>query len=376
MHISELFHHMLLLTYRYPARLLLAITHAKPYRNFVLTLSIGNFLKGMAKTGMTEKLMTAPGDAITNSRSSGEVVLRTRNLSKQYGKRLAVDNLDLEVHRGEIFGFLGPNGAGKTTTIRMALGLIAPTSGSVEILGRDVFAHRAQILPRVGSLVETPALYTYLSGRSNLRAVGSVLGGVPKARIDAVLDLVGLGIRQKDRVRTYSLGMKQRLGVAMALLQDPDVLILDEPANGLDPAGIVEMRDLMHRLSAEGKTVFISSHLLTEVQQICTRVAIIHLGKLITESTIEELITGHGEFTVTLESAEQALALIQAQVWGKDARIDSNGTLITPAPEGRGRNLNLFLVNAGFAPDTIAQSTKDLEQVFLHLTNGGSGEIQ
>src|SRR5438874_1531620 len=188
----------------------------------------------MAKTGMTEKLMTAPGDAIINSRSSGEVVLRTRNLSKQYGKRLAVDNLNLEVHRGEIFGFLGPNGAGKTTTIRMALGLIAPT------------------------------------------------------------------------------------------------------------AGIVEMRDLMHRLSAEGKTVFISSHLLTEVQQICTRVAIIHLGKLITESTVEELTKGHGEFTVTLERAEQALALIHAQAWGKEARFDSNGALITPVPEERGRNLNLF----------------------------------
>ena len=325
---------------------------------------------------MTEKLMTAPGDAITNSRPSGEVVLRTLNLSKQYGKRLAVNNLNLEVHRGEIFGFLGPNGAGKTTTIRMALGLIAPTSGSVEILGQDVFEHRAQVLPRVGALVETPAFYTYLSGRNNLRAVASVLGGVPKARLDAVLDLVGLGIRQKDRVRTYSLGMKQRLGVAIALLQDPDLLILDEPANGLDPAGIVEMRDLMHRLSAEGKTVFISSHLLTEVQQICTRVAIIHLGKLITESTVEELTKGHGEFSVTLEGADQALALIQAQAWGKEARIDANGALITPAPEGRGRNLNLFLVNAGFAPDTIAQSTKDLEQVFLHLTNGGSGEIQ
>src|SRR5438105_14220448 len=131
----------------------------------------------MAKTGMTEKLMTAPGDAITNSRSSGEVVLRTRNLSKQYGKRLALDNLNLEVHRGEIFGFLGPNGAGKTTTIRMALGLIAPTSGRVEILGKDVIKHRAEILPRVGALVETPALYGYLSGRNNLRAFGDLLGG-------------------------------------------------------------------------------------------------------------------------------------------------------------------------------------------------------
>ncbi len=196
-----------------------------------------------------------------------------------------------------------------------------------------------------------------------------------RLRIDAVLELVGLSARQKDRVRTYSLGMKQRLGVAMALLQDPDVLILDEPANGLDPAGIVEMRDLMHRLSAEGKTVFISSHLLPEVQQICTRVAIINLGKLVTEATIEDLTKGHGEFAVTLEHAEMALAAIQEQAWGKGAHLDASGALITPAPGGRGRDLNLFLVNEGFAPDTIMQSTQDLEQVFLRLTNGGSGGI-
>jgi len=222
-------------------------------------------MKGLAISSMTERVMAMPGVDRSSSRS-GEVVLRTRNLSKQYGKRLAVNDLNLEVRRGEIFGFLGPNGAGKTTTIRMMLGLIAPTAGSVDILGKDVTSHRAQILPRVGALVETPALYLYLSGRNNLRVVGSALGGVSKARIDAILELVGLQNRQKDRVRTYSLGMKQRLGVAMALLQDPDVLILDEPANGLDPAGIVEMRDLMHQLSAAGKTVFISSHLLTEVQ--------------------------------------------------------------------------------------------------------------
>src|SRR5947209_5176616 len=255
---------------------------------------------------MTNEVMTVPGMDASELRS-GEVVLRIRNLSKHYGKRLAVDNLNLEIKRGEIFGFLGPNGAGKTTTIRMALGLIAPSTGSVEILGQDIATHRARILPRVGALVETPALYLYMSGRNNLRAVGSVLGGVPDARIDAVLELVGLRSRQKDRVRTYSLGMKQRLGVAMALLQDPDVLILDEPANGLDPAGIVEMRDLMHRLSAEGKTVFISSHLLSEVQQICTRVAIINLGKLVTVSTVEELTNGQQEFSVTLERPQEAL---------------------------------------------------------------------
>jgi ABC-type multidrug transport system ATPase subunit len=324
---------------------------------------------------MTERVMTMPGADASPSRP-GEVVLSIRNLSKQYGKRLAVDNLSLDVRRGEIFGFLGPNGAGKTTTIRMMLGLIAPTGGSVDILGKDITFYRAEILPRVGALVETPALYLYLSGRDNLRAVGSALGGVPRARIDDVLELVGLQNRQKDRVRTYSLGMKQRLGVAMALLQDPDVLVLDEPANGLDPAGIVEMRDLMHQLSAAGKTVFISSHLLPEVQQICTRVAIINLGKLVTESTVEELTSTHGEFAITLERAQEALALVQAQNWGREARLNEQGALITRAPGNRGRELNLFLVQAGFAPDTISQATQDLEEVFLRLTNGGTGGVQ
>jgi ABC-type multidrug transport system ATPase subunit len=324
---------------------------------------------------MTERVMTMPGADVSPARP-GEVVLSIRNLSKQYGKRLAVDNLSLDVKRGEIFGFLGPNGAGKTTTIRMMLGLIAPTGGSVDILGKDITFYRAEILPRVGALVETPALYLYLSGRDNLRAVGSALGGVPRARIDDVLELVGLQNRQKDRVRTYSLGMKQRLGVAMALLQDPDVLVLDEPANGLDPAGIVEMRDLMHQLSAAGKTVFISSHLLPEVQQICTRVAIINLGKLVTESTVEELTSTHGEFSVTLEHEQEALVLVQAQNWGREARLNEQGALITRAPGNRGRELNLFLVQAGFAPDTISQATQDLEEDVLRLTNGGTGGVQ
>jgi ABC-type multidrug transport system ATPase subunit len=323
---------------------------------------------------MTEQVMTLPGAGADPTRS-GETVIRIRNLSKRYGTRLAVDNLNLEVRRGEILGFLGPNGAGKTTTIRMALGLIAPTTGSIEILGKDSTRYRSEILPRVGALIETPALYLYLSGRDNLYAIGSALGGVAPARIDAVLAQVGLQHRQKDRVRTYSLGMKQRLGVAIALLQDPDLLILDEPANGLDPAGIVEMRDLMHQLSAQGKTVLVSSHLLTEVQQICTRVAIISFGKLITESTIEQLTRGHGEFSVSLERSQEALTLVQAQPWGRAAHLNEQGMLITAAPDNRGRDLNLFLVNAGFVPDTIMQTAQDLEKVFLELTgNGGEGK--
>ncbi|MGZ3714519.1 MAG: ABC transporter ATP-binding protein [Ktedonobacterales bacterium] len=327
---------------------------------------------------MTATMTTQRSEAAGGARA-GEVVLRTRELTKRYGQRLAVNNLNLDVHQGEIFGFLGPNGAGKTTTIRMALGLITPTSGKVEILGHDVVTQRAQILPRVGALIETPALYLYMSGRDNLRAVGSVLGGVPDARIDAVLELVGLQNRQKDRVKTYSLGMKQRLGVAIALLQDPDLLVLDEPANGLDPAGIVEMRDLMRTLAAAGKTVFISSHVLTEVRQICTRVAILNLGQLVTETTVEELIGGRGEYAVQLEPAyrQEALALVRAQVWGREARLDAeSGVLITLAPEGHGRDLNLFLVHAGLAPDTIAEHTQDLESVFLRLTGADNGGVK
>ena len=314
----------------------------------------------------------------TTSGGDREVAIRTHGLTKQYGERLAVNNLNLEVYRGDIFGFLGPNGAGKTTTIRMMLHLITPTSGGIEVLGRDIATSSAEILPRVGALVETPALYLYMTGRDNLRAVGSVLGGVPESRIDEVLELVRLKGRDKDRVKTYSLGMKQRLGVAMALLQDPDLLVLDEPANGLDPAGIVEMRDLMRALAAAGKTVFISSHVLTEVRQICTRVAILDQGKLVTETTIEELVKGHGEFTVSLEPAHarEALALVRAQPWGHDARLDEQGMLVTAAPDGHGRDLNLFLVHNGFAPETLAPQTQDLEQIFLRLTNNNSGDAK
>ena len=305
--------------------------------------------------------------------ATAQPALRTIGLSKSYGKRLAVDGLDLQVDRAELFGFLGPNGAGKTTTIRMALGLIAPTAGSVEILGREVRHHRAEVLPRVGALVESPALYGYMTGRDNLRAVGDLLGGVPARRIDEVLEIVSLEGRDRDRVRTYSMGMKQRLGLAIALLNDPDLLILDEPANGLDPAGIVEMRDLMRRLAAEGKTVFISSHVLSEVQQICTRVAIINHGKLVRVAPVHELLQGPGEFVVKVDAPAELEAALRRQPWGQQARSE-DGVVITPAPEGRGRNLIRFLIDNGYAPDSVAERQRDLEDIFLSLTGGETVE--
>jgi ABC-2 type transport system ATP-binding protein len=249
----------------------------------------------------------------------------------------------------------------------MALGLIAPTSGSVEILGMEVRSHRSQVLPRVGALVESPALYGYLSGRDNLRAVGNLLGGVSEKRIDEVLEIVGLKGRDRDRVKTYSLGMKQRLGLGIALLNEPDVLILDEPANGLDPAGIAEMRDLLRELGAQGKTVFISSHVLNEVQQICTRVAIINHGKLIRVAPVHDLLKATGEFEVRVDGPNEVLAVLRLQPWAQQARAE-DGVLVTPAPEGRGRNLINFLVESGYTPDSVSERQKDLEDIFLSLT--------
>ena len=298
---------------------------------------------------------------------SAQPALRAIALSKAYGKRLAVDHLDLQVDRGELFGFLGPNGAGKTTTIRMALGLIAPTNGSIEILGSEVRHNRSRVLPRVGALVESPALYGYLSGRNNLRAFGDLLGGVPAKRIDEVLAIVSLTGRDKDKVKTYSMGMKQRLGLAIALLNNPDLLILDEPANGLDPAGIVEMRDLLRALAAEGKTVFVSSHVLSEVQQICTRVAIINHGKLIRLAPVHELLDSPGEFEIKVDAPDALVADLRHQPWGQEARVE-HGLVITRAPEGRGRDLIAFLVQNGHQPDAVAERQRDLEDIFLSLT--------
>ncbi|HKA10290.1 MAG TPA: ABC transporter ATP-binding protein [Candidatus Dormibacteraeota bacterium] len=294
-------------------------------------------------------------------------VLTTHALSKMYGSRQAVKDLNLDVRGAEVFGFLGPNGAGKTTTIRMALGLIRPTEGRVEILGSDVLTDGARVLPRVGAIVETPALYGYLSGRNNLKAFAHMLGGLPDSRLDEVLDLVGLAARQKDKVRSYSTGMKGRLALAVALLNDPELLILDEPANGLDPAGIVEMRDLLRGLAASGKTVFISSHVLAEVQQICDRVAIINLGELVRVAPVAELVAGEGEFVLTLDDPALALELVRRHGWGRTARIE-DGALVARSPSGRGRDLVHFLAQAGVWADSVEGRQHSLEEIFLSLT--------
>ena len=210
-----------------------------------------------------------------------EILLRARGLGKRFGSIVAVRALDLELHRGEVLGLLGPNGAGKSTTLGMILGLIAPTAGSVEILGRDVTTDRTAATRAVGAIIEAPAFYPYLSGRANLEAIGWALGGVPRTRSDELLGLVGLADRATSRYRTYSLGMKQRLGIASTLLGDPPIVILDEPGNGLDPAGQREIRELIPLLAAQGRAVLLASHLLHEVDQVCDRVALVRTGELV-----------------------------------------------------------------------------------------------
>src|SRR6266487_7071186 len=215
------------------------------------------------------------------------VVIETTGLTKRYGSGvLAVSDLDLAVRRGEVYGFLGPNGAGKTTTLRMLVGLIRPTAGTARVLGQPPGVSGA--LGRIGSLIEAPAFYPYLSGRDNLRVVARFCG-VAEERVDAALEEVGMRARGSDRFSTYSLGMRQRLGVAGALIKEPEVLILDEPTGGLDPQGVVEMRELIRSLGQRGRTVMLSSHLLGEVEQTCDRIGVIQTGRLVAEGTLEEL---------------------------------------------------------------------------------------
>jgi ABC-2 type transport system ATP-binding protein len=234
-----------------------------------------------------------PSSGGPSARAGGASALVAEHLGKSYGARLAVADVSFSVRRGEVFGFLGPNGAGKTTTIRMLVGLVRPSSGRVVIAGHDLATHREAALARLGCIVESPDFYDYLTGRENLEHFARMVGPEAVARVDELGDLVRLRERLGDRVGTYSLGMRQRLGIAQALLGAPDLLVLDEPANGLDPAGIYDLRALLRRLADErGLGVFVSSHLLGEVEKVCDRIAIVHRGRALAEGTMAELTAG------------------------------------------------------------------------------------
>jgi ABC-2 type transport system ATP-binding protein len=305
-----------------------------------------------------------------------QTVIEVRELRKDYrGRRgravRAVDGLDLSVPVGGVFGFLGPNGSGKTTTIRCLLGLATPSGGSCRLLGAAVPRGLPAVLTKVGALVETPGLNPGLSGRQTL-AVLATLAGLGGSRVGVVLDQVGLAERADDLVRGYSLGMRQRLGIAVALLKDPEVLVLDEPANGLDPAGIREVRTLLRRLGDEGRTVFLSSHLLGEVEQVCDRVAIIARGRTVAAGTVAEVLGGAsaGRLLVRVASPDAGLAALRLA--GLDA-IEQGELLSVAVPEGGPEAVVRALAAADVWPTELRPDRASLEEVFLRLT--GTPEV-
>jgi ABC-2 type transport system ATP-binding protein len=294
-----------------------------------------------------------------------ETIVVTDGLTKRYGDQFAVHDVSLTVRHGEVYGFLGPNGAGKTTTLRMLLGLVRPTRGTAKILGRRPGDPGA--VARTGALIEGPGFYPYLSGRDNLRVMARYQRASDQD-VDAALERVDLAARGGDAFRAYSLGMKQRLGVASALLGDPELLVLDEPTNGLDPAGMADMRTLIVDLARQGQTVLLSSHLLSEVQEICDRVGVIAGGRLLTESTVADL-RGAATVYVRAEPADRVLA-VTMQLAGDDAvylqddgvRLDLDGSRV---PE-----LARALVSSGVDIQEIRSSERSLEDVFFELTSG------
>lgn len=293
--------------------------------------------------------------------------IRLTGLVKRYGSKTAVDGLDLEVPSGSVFGFLGPNGAGKTTTIRIMLGLVRPTAGRVELLGEALPDARERVARRVGSIVETPTFYPQLSGEENLRVIALTAGLSPRnARIESLLHRVGLTEAGEKRVCAYSLGMRQRLGLAAALLADPDILFLDEPTNGLDPAGTVEMRELVRSLSREGRTVFVSSHLLAEVEQMCTHAAILSAGRLRARGTVAELLSGTARFALRAEPQPRALAALAAHA-GIAASAEGEWLTIE-ADEERLAEAVGALVAAGCRVYRVEERRGNLETLFLEMT--------
>lgn len=302
---------------------------------------------------------------------SDQAVIRTEGLTKRFKCIMAVDNLNLTVSRGEIFGFLGPNGSGKTTTIGMLLGLIGPTSGRVEVFGKDV-RQEPSVLLRVGSVFEKPAFYSHLSARDNLTVFARMLGDVAPGRMAELLELAGLTSRAGDKVRNYSQGMKQRLSLACALLRDPELLLLDEPTNGLDPAGMKEVRDLIARLGNQGKTIFLSSHLLHEVEQVCQRVAIIKQGKILAQGKISE-IWGRASFVkMRVSHPDRAAAVLRGLSWVSEVEVKPDGLLFVKAPQERAEEISAILAQNQVFISEMERLQQSLESFFIEVTESGS----
>jgi ABC-2 type transport system ATP-binding protein len=311
---------------------------------------------------------------MNRSRDDGSALaVKTAGLTKQFGERKALDGVDLEVPRGVAFGFLGPNGAGKTTIIRLLLGLAWPTSGTMSVLGHAVPEGRADALARVGAIVEEPRFYPFLTGRENLEVNAAARGGDASGRIEGALERVGLSARAEERVSGYSLGMRQRLGIARCLLSDPELLFLDEPMNGLDPAGMLELRRLLRELVEEGRTVFLSSHLLDEVQRTCDFAAIVDRGRVVTQGSIDDLAGGPRKVAVGTDDPPRAAGLLANLHGITRAAVDNGGVLVSLAPDGTSeRELVTQIVrrmlDAGLAIDRVTPLDASLEERFLNIT--------
>ncbi|OBR63711.1 ABC transporter ATP-binding protein [Paenibacillus oryzae] len=300
---------------------------------------------------------------------SAEVTLKISGLKKTIRGKSIIKGLDLELKEGEVFGFLGPNGSGKTTTIRMLVGLIKPTSGVIEICGRNVATEFAQAMKHIGCIVENPEMYPYLSGWDNLRYFAAMLPDVDEKRIAKVVDMVAMQERIHDKVSTYSLGMRQRLGIAQALLGSPKVLILDEPTNGLDPLGIREMRAFIRQLAEqEGLTVFVSSHLLHEIQLMCDRVAIISRGEIVQVDTVYGLLSRQERLIWRLTPHEAGKAILQENT---TILAEGEGTITTAYLENEIGEWNKRLVEGGISVLEMNRRLPALEDLFLELTGGG-----
>ncbi|MDD4322274.1 MAG: ABC transporter ATP-binding protein [Dehalococcoidales bacterium] len=295
-------------------------------------------------------------------------VIRTCGLTKHFNtarrKILAVDNLNIEVPQGSIYGFLGPNGSGKTTTIGMLLGLIRPSAGSIELFGQDMGRESPKLLERTSSVLENSPMYPYLSGRDNLEVFARMRGAVDHSKIDEVLDIVGLAKRAGSPSRTYSLGMRQRLSIALALLSDPELVILDEPTNGLDPSGIIDIRDIIRQLGEQGKTIFLSSHLLHEVEQVCDYVAVLNRGRVIAQGPVEELLHRGDRLEIKVNDINAASLLLADVPWISTIETDEEYLYIT-ADEAKHPDINEMLVRSGIKVFEMKKSSNSLEDFFL-----------